>query len=195
MTTSVPWHSRYTCSSSGGRRYSFHLLIRQRREIFSLIRRSIHTKTEYTHHGKWDHQHLFYKLDPMPNIFLTTSPKQIIFLCSNWICCLLTEQYLPIFVLKRRKKILEEFCSIENNLPPFTLSKFFCLPPKQEFHNLQNANTQSFAKRNTFSFFFFKTLKNWLFVFLVSMVKQHKFAPIPLSYFSSSHSCSLQLSS
>lgn len=159
VQTSVPWHSRYPCYCSGSRRYSFQLLIRQRREIFSLIRRSINTKLEYTHHGKWEHQHLFYKPDQMPNILLTRSPKQNIFLCSKWIRCSLAEQYLPIFVLKRKMKILKKFCSVQNNLPPFTLSTFFCLPPKQKFHNLQNANTQPFARRNTLSLFFLRPWK------------------------------------
>lgn len=82
--------------TSGSRWYSFKPSIRQRKYSF-LNRGSIHTKRKHNHQGKWDHQHLFYKLDSMSSIFLRKSLKQNIFLCLNWILCSLSEQCLPFF--------------------------------------------------------------------------------------------------
>lgn len=108
MPMAMSWHSADPCYCSdpllGEGDTALNFPSGKGEKYSSVARGSIHTKREYTYQGEWDHQHVFYKLDSIFSIFLTKPPNQNIFLCSNWIFSSLMEQYLPIFILERKKK-------------------------------------------------------------------------------------------
>lgn len=134
MPIPMPWHSTdpWYCSDPllGEGDTALNLPSGKGEKYYFMARRSIHTKREYTYQEEWDHQHLFYKLDSISSIFLTKPPKQNIFSCSNGIFYSLIEEYLPIFVLERKKKNHWKKCFTQNNLSAFTLPTFFWFAAK-----------------------------------------------------------------